>query len=68
MTLRIEFEEQVWAQIIDMLSEHPYKRAGAIINTMAAQIQAQRPPEGQMVASKPNGNDRSASTIERLRE
>ena len=68
MTLRIEFEEQVWAQIIDMLSEHPYKRTGAIINTMAAQIQAQRPPEGQMVASKPNGNDRSASTIERLRE
>ena len=68
MTLKIEFEEQVWAQIIDMLSEHPYKRTGAIINIMAAQIQAQRPPEGQMVASKPNGNDRSASTIERLRE
>jgi hypothetical protein len=59
MTLKIEFEEQVWAQIIDMLSEHPYKRTGAIINTMAAQIQAQRPNEGQMVPSKPNGGDRN---------
>ena len=44
MMLRIEFEEQVWAQVIDMLSEHPYKRTGAIINTMAQQIQEQRPP------------------------
>jgi len=68
MTLKIEFEEQVWAQIIDMLSEHPYKRTGAIINTMAAQIQAQRPSEGQMATGRANGNDRSASTIERLRE
>jgi hypothetical protein len=59
MTLKIEFEEQVWAQIIDMLSEHPYKRTGAIINTMAAQIQAQRPGEGQMVSSKPNGGERN---------
>jgi hypothetical protein len=42
MTLRIEFEEQVWAQIIDMLAEQPYKRSGAIINTMAQQIQEQR--------------------------
>ena len=45
MTLRIEFEEQVWAQIIDMLAEQPYKRSGAIINTMAQQIQEQRPPQ-----------------------
>ena len=59
MMLHIEFEEQVWAQIIDMLSEHPYKRAGAIINTMAAQIQAQRPNEGQMMTGKPNGGDRN---------
>jgi len=42
MTLRIEFEEQVWAQIIDMLAEQPYKRSGAIINTMSQQIQEQR--------------------------
>jgi hypothetical protein len=60
MTLRIEFEEQVWAQIINMLAEMPYKQSGAIINTMATQIQAQRPPEGQMVASKPNGGDRNS--------
>ena len=45
MTLKIEFEEQVWAQIIDMLAEQPYKRSGAIINTMAQQIQEQRPPQ-----------------------
>ena len=45
MTLRIEFDEQVWAQIIDMLAEQPYKRSGAIINTMAQQIQEQRPPQ-----------------------
>ena len=54
MTLRIEFEEQVWAQIIDMLAEQPYKRSGAIINTMAQQIQEQRPPQmagnGRMTA------------------
>ena len=61
MTLKIEFEEQVWAQIIDMLSEQPYRRCGAIINTMAAQIQAQRPPEGQIVASKPNGGERGVN-------
>jgi hypothetical protein len=42
MTLKIEFEEQVWAQVIDMLAEQPYKRSGAIINTMAQQIQEQR--------------------------
>ena len=42
MMLRIEFEEQVWTAIIDMLAEHPYKRSGAIINTMAQQIQEQR--------------------------
>ena len=42
MTLKIEFEEQVWAAIIDMLAEQPYKRSGAIINTMAQQIQEQR--------------------------
>jgi hypothetical protein len=43
VTLKIEFEEQVWAQVIDMLAEHPYKRSGAIINTMAQQIQDQKP-------------------------
>jgi hypothetical protein len=55
MMLRIEFEEQVWAQIIDMLSEHPYKRSGAIINTMAQQIAEQRPKEsgnGQMAVDR----------------
>ena len=46
MMLRIEFEEQVWAQVIDMLAEHPYKRSGAIINTMAQQIEEQRPKGG----------------------
>ena len=45
MTLKIEFEEQVWAQVIDMLAEQPYKRSGAIINTMAQQIQEQRSPQ-----------------------
>jgi hypothetical protein len=54
MMLRIEFDEQVWAQIIDMLAEQPYKRSGAIINTMAQQIQEQRPPQmagnGRMAA------------------
>ena len=46
MMLRIEFEEQVWAQIINMLAELPYKQSGAIINTIAAQIQEQRGPSG----------------------
>ena len=54
MTLKIEFEEQVWAQVIDMLAEQPYKRSGAIINTMAQQIQEQRLPQmagnGRMTA------------------
>jgi hypothetical protein len=45
MILKIEFEEQIWAQVIDMLAEQPYKRSGAIINTMAQQIQEQRPPQ-----------------------
>ena len=44
MTLKIEFDEQVWAQIINMLAEMPYKQSGAIINTIAQQIQEQRPP------------------------
>ena len=42
MMLKIEFEEQVWAQIINMLAEMPYKQSGAIINTMAQQIQVQQ--------------------------
>ena len=44
MIIKIEFEEQVWAQIINMLAEMPYKQSGAIINTIAMQIQEQRPP------------------------
>jgi hypothetical protein len=43
MILKIEFEEQVWSAVIDMLAEHPFKRSGAIINTMAQQIQSQQP-------------------------
>jgi len=43
MILKIGFEEQIWAQVIDMLAEHPYKRSGAIINTIAQQIQEQQP-------------------------
>jgi hypothetical protein len=44
MIIKVEFEEQVWAQIINMLAEIPYKQSGAIINTIAMQIQEQRPP------------------------
>jgi hypothetical protein len=44
MIIKVEFEEQVWAQIINMLAEMPYKQSGAIINTIAIQIQEQRPP------------------------
>ncbi len=44
MTLKIEFEETVWAKIIDMLAERPYKEAGPIIAAIAQQIQAQREP------------------------
>jgi len=44
MIIKVEFEEQVWAQIINMLAEMPYKQSGAIINTIAMQIQEQRPP------------------------
>ena len=57
MMLKLEFEEQIWAQIIDMLADQPYKRSGAIINTMAQQIQEQR-PEGLRAAS--NGKGASA--------
>ena len=42
MMLKIEFEEQVWAQIINMLAEMPYRQSGAIINTIAQQIQESR--------------------------
>ena len=62
MTLKIEFEEQVWADIINMLADQPYKRSGAIINTMAAQIQAQRPDESRIPTGKANGDDKRAST------
>ena len=44
MIIKVEFEDQVWAQIINMLAEMPYKQSGAIINTIAMQIQEQRPP------------------------
>ena len=44
MIIKVEFEEQIWAQIINMLAEMPYKQSGAIINTIAMQIQEQRPP------------------------
>ena len=52
MMLRIEFEELVWAQIINMLAEMPYKQSRAIINTMAQQIQEQRPPENVAAAAR----------------
>jgi hypothetical protein len=55
-TFRIEFDEQVWAQIINMLAELPYKQSGAIINTIAAQIQEQRDPaEGSRVRGSNSG-------------
>ena len=52
MMLKIEFEEQVWAQIINMLAEMPYKQSGAIINTIAQQIQEQRPPAENVAAAR----------------
>ena len=52
---RIEFDEQVWAQIINMLAELPYKQSGAIINTVAAQVQEQRTPEGSRVGGSNSG-------------
>jgi len=57
MMLRIEFEEQVWAQIINMLAELPYKQSGAIINTIAAQIQEQRDPPGP--SARTNSGERA---------
>jgi hypothetical protein len=56
MMLKIEFEEQVWAQIINMLAEMPYKQSGAIINTLAQQIQEQRPPAENVAAAARAGN------------
>jgi len=54
MMLKIEFDEQVWAQIINMLAEMPYKQSGAIINTIAQQIQEQRSPvEGAVAGDGP---------------
>jgi hypothetical protein len=58
MMLKIEFEEQVWAQIINMLAEMPYKQSGAIINTMAQQINEQRLP---MENAGGNGSIRPAA-------
>ena len=52
---RIEFEEQIWAEVINMLADQPYKRSGAIINTLAAQIQEQRDPAGSAARSGMNG-------------
>jgi hypothetical protein len=55
-TFKIEFDEQVWAEIINMLADQPYKRSGAIINTLAAQIQEQRTPaEGSRVGGGNSG-------------
>ena len=51
MILKIEFEEQIWAQVIDMLAEQPYKRSGAIINSMAQQIQEQRGQDNGKMAT-----------------
>jgi hypothetical protein len=64
MMLKIEFEEQVWAQVINMLAEMPYKQSGAIINTMAQQINEQRlPTEGapNVAGFAGNGPVRSAA-------
>ena len=39
-----------------MLADQPYKRSGAIINTLAAQIQEQRTPaEGSRVGGSNSG-------------
>jgi hypothetical protein len=62
MILKIEFEEQVWSAVIDMLAEHPFKRSGAIINTMAQQIQEQRGEgNGKMASNGQALHQRSAA-------
>jgi hypothetical protein len=43
--IKIEFDEKVWAEVINMLADQPYKRSGLIINSMAHQIQEQQPKE-----------------------
>lgn len=42
MILKAEFDEQVWAKIIDMLATQPYKDVGPLIAALAQQFQAQR--------------------------
>jgi hypothetical protein len=44
MILKIEFDETVWAKIIDMLATQPYKDAGPVIAAIAQQFQEQRNP------------------------
>lgn len=53
MMLRIEFDEQVWSKIIDVLADRPFKECGAIINTMAQQFAEQRQ---QPESARPQGN------------
>jgi hypothetical protein len=66
MMLRIEFEEQVWVQIINMLAEMPYKQSGAIINTIAQQIQQQRDQEQQPMRGAGNGSAKVDSKEARI--
>ena len=66
MIIKVEFEEQVWAQIINMLAEMPYKQSGAIINTMAMQIQQQRDQEQQPMRAAGNGPVKAESKEARV--
>lgn len=46
MMFRVEFEEQVWAQVVDMLLDQPGKKCIMIVSMIQQQISEQRPPEG----------------------
>jgi hypothetical protein len=42
MILKVEFDETVWARIIDMLATQPYRDAGPVIAAIAQQFQQQK--------------------------
>jgi hypothetical protein len=50
MNFKIEFDETVWAKIVDMLATQPYKDVGPIIAALAQQFQQQKSDDDGKVA------------------
>jgi hypothetical protein len=60
MIIKVEFDEKVWAEVLNMLVDQPYKRSGLIINSMAHQIQEQQSKETSKEVNESVRKDRAA--------